>query len=125
MVIDAGHGGHDPGAIGSKLKEKDVALALALKLGKLIESNFSDVKVIYTRKTDEFIELFRRAKIANENHADLFICIHCNSAESKQSYGLETFVMGLDKSHANLAVAKKENAAILLEDNYKTSYDGI
>lgn len=125
VVIDAGHGGHDPGAIGSKIKEKDVALTLALKLGKLIESNFSDVKVIYTRKTDEFIELFRRAQIANENHADLFICIHCNSAESKQPYGLETFVMGLDKSHANLAVAKKENAAILLEDNYKTSYDGF
>ncbi|MFZ4399807.1 MAG: N-acetylmuramoyl-L-alanine amidase family protein [Bacteroidales bacterium] len=125
VVIDAGHGGHDPGAIGSKLKEKDVVLALALKLGKLIETNFNDVKVIYTRKTDEFIELFRRAKIANENHADLFISLHCNSAKSKESYGTETWVMGLSKSKSNLEVAKKENAAILLEDNYSASYDGF
>jgi len=125
VVIDAGHGGHDPGAIGSKLKEKDVVLALALKLGKLIESNFSDVKVIYTRKTDEFIELYRRAQIANENHADLFISLHCNSAKSKESYGTETWVMGLSKSKSNLEVAKKENAAILLEDNYSKSYDGF
>jgi N-acetylmuramoyl-L-alanine amidase len=125
VVIDAGHGGHDPGAIGSKLKEKDVVLAIALKLGKLIESNFSDVKVIYTRKTDEFIELYRRAKIANENHADLFISIHCNSTKSKESYGTETWVMGLSKSKSNLEVAKKENAAILLEDNYSASYDGF
>jgi len=125
VVIDAGHGGHDPGAVGSKLKEKDVVLAIALKLGKLIESNFSDVKVIYTRKTDEFIELYRRAKIANENHADLFISIHCNSTKSKESYGTETWVMGLSKSKSNLEVAKKENAAILLEDNYSASYDGF
>lgn len=125
VVIDAGHGGHDPGAIGSKLKEKDVVLSLALKLGKLIESNFSDVKVIYTRKTDEFIELYRRAKIANENHADLFISLHCNSTKSKESYGTETWVMGLNKSKSNLEVAKKENAAILLEDNYSASYDGF
>ncbi|MFZ4800135.1 MAG: N-acetylmuramoyl-L-alanine amidase family protein, partial [Bacteroidia bacterium] len=125
VVIDAGHGGHDPGAIGSKLKEKDVVLALALKLGKLIESNFSDVKVIYTRKTDEFIELYRRAKIANENHADLFISLHCNSTKSKESYGTETWVMGLHKSQSNLDVAKKENASILLEDNYSASYDGF
>ena len=125
VVIDAGHGGHDPGAVGGKLKEKDVVLALALKLGKLIESNFSDVKVIYTRKTDEFIELYRRAKIANENHADLFISIHCNSTKLKESYGNETWVMGLSKSKSNLEVAKKENASILLEDNYSVSYDGF
>ncbi len=125
VVIDAGHGGHDPGAVGSKSKEKDIALALALKLGKLIESNFSDVKVIYTRKTDKFVELYRRAKMANENHADLFISIHCNSTKRKESYGNETWVMGLHKSQSNLEVAKKENAAILFEDNYSASYDGF
>jgi len=125
VVIDPGHGGHDPGAIGSKSKEKDIVLSIGLKLGKFIESNFSDVKVIYTRENDEFIELHRRAKIANENHADLFISIHCNSSKSKDAYGNETFVMGLHRSHANLEVAKKENSAILYEDDYKTSYDGF
>lgn len=125
VVIDAGHGGKDPGAIGRKSKEKDIALAIALKLGKMIETHFNDVKVIYTREKDEFIELYQRAKIANENHADLFISIHCNSTKSKESYGNETFVMGLHKSQANLDVAKKENAAILLEDNYKVTYDGF
>jgi len=125
VVIDAGHGGHDPGALGSKSKEKDIVLSIALKLGKLIENSFSDVRVIYTRKTDEFIELHRRAKIANENHADLFISLHCNSSKSKDAYGNETFVMGLHRSHANLEVAKKENSAILYEDDYKNSYDGF
>lgn len=125
VVIDAGHGGHDPGAVGAKSQEKDIVLTLALKLGKMIESNFSDVKVIYTRKTDEFIELYRRAQIANEIHADLFISLHINSNENPIPYGYETYVMGLHKSQANLEVAKKENAAILLEDNYKTSYDGF
>jgi len=125
VVIDAGHGGHDAGAVGSKSKEKDITLALALKLGKLIQSYFNDVKVIYTRDSDEFVELYQRAKIANENHANLFICIHINSSENKQPYGFETFVMGLKKSQANLAVAKKENAAILLEKDYKNNYDGF
>jgi N-acetylmuramoyl-L-alanine amidase len=125
VVIDAGHGGHDPGAVGAKSQEKDIVLTLALKLGKMIESNFSDVKVIYTRKTDEFIELYRRAQIANEIHADLFISLHVNAVENKAVSGFSTFVMGLHKSQANLEVAKKENAAILLEDNYKTSYDGF
>ncbi len=125
VVIDAGHGGHDPGAIGKKLKEKDIVLTLALKLGKLIESNFSDVKVIYTRKTDEFIELFRRARIANENHADLFISLHINASPNKSAFGFDSFVMGLHKSKVNLEVAKKENSAILFEENYKTSYDGF
>ena len=125
VVIDAGHGGHDPGAVGAKSQEKDIVLTLALKLGKMIESNFSDVKVIYTRKTDEFIELYRRAQIANEIHADLFISLHVNAVENKAVSGFSTFVMGLHKSQANLEVAKKENAAIILEDNYKTSYDGF
>jgi N-acetylmuramoyl-L-alanine amidase len=124
VVIDPGHGGKDPGALGSKVKEKDIVLSISLKLGEYIKQNFSDVKVIYTRDTDEFIELHRRAQIANENHADLFISIHCNSAPSSSAYGSETFVMGLHRSRANLEVAKKENASILYEDNYLETYDG-
>lgn len=125
VVIDAGHGGKDPGALGSKSKEKDVVLKIALKLGKFIEDNYNDVTVIYTRKTDEFIELYNRAKIANTNKADLFISIHCNSTKSSEAYGAETFVMGINKSNANLEVARKENAAILKEDNYEKKYDGF
>jgi N-acetylmuramoyl-L-alanine amidase len=125
VVIDAGHGGHDPGCIGSKTKEKDINLAIALKLGADIEKNSPDVKVIYTRKTDEFVELYKRAQIANENKADLFICIHCNSNPSKASCGTETYVMGLYKTQANLAVAQKENSSILLEDSYTNNYDGF
>lgn len=125
VVIDAGHGGKDPGCLGSKTKEKDIALSIVLKLGKLIESNFPDVKVIYTRSTDVFVELYNRAKIANQNKADLFISIHCNANPSKTPYGFETYVMGLHKSQANLEVAKKENATIMLEDNYSTNYDGF
>ncbi|MGD0711166.1 MAG: N-acetylmuramoyl-L-alanine amidase [Bacteroidales bacterium] len=125
VVIDAGHGGHDPGCLGSKTKEKDISLAISLKLGAYIEKNCPDVKVIYTRKTDEFVELYRRAQIANENKADLFICIHCNSNPSKESYGSETYVMGLYKTQANLMVAQKENSSILLEDSYANNYDGF
>lgn len=124
VVIDAGHGGHDTGCLGSSAREKTVALNIALKLGKLIEQNFPDVKVIYTRKTDVFIPLHERANIANKAHADLFICIHLNSG-AKSAYGAETYVMGLHKSDDNLNVAKRENAAILLEDDYKTQYDGF
>lgn len=124
VVIDAGHGGKDPGAVGRKVQEKDVALSIALKLGDYIKQNFPEVKVIYTRDSDEFIELHRRAQIANENHADLFISIHCNSARSSSAYGSETFVMGLDRSRTNLEVAKKENAAILYEEDYLETYDG-
>ncbi len=124
VCIDAGHGGHDSGCLGSSSKEKEVALSIALKLGKLIEQNFSDVKVIYTRKTDVFIPLHERANIANRAKADLFICIHLNSG-AKSAYGSETYVMGLHKTNDNLGVAKRENAAILLEDDYKTQYDGF
>ena len=125
VVIDAGHGGHDPGAVGSKSKEKDIALAIALKTGKLIKENLKDVEVIYTRKTDVFVELYRRARIANEAKADLFISIHCNANTSKSPFGSETYVMGLHRSSANLAVAQLENAAILLEDDYHVQYDGF
>lgn len=124
IVIDPGHGGHDPGCHGSSAHEKNVALAVSLKLGKLIEQHFPDVKVIYTRKTDVFVELYRRAQIANENKADLFVCIHCNSGP-KTAYGAETFVMGLHKTDDNLNVAKRENAVILQEDNYERKYDGF
>jgi len=125
LVIDPGHGGHDPGALGKKVKEKDIALAIAIKLGEYIEKNYPDVRIIFTRKSDKFIELYKRAQIANENKADLFISIHCNASPSAVAYGTETFVMGLHKSQANLDVAKKENAAILLEENYTDKYDGF
>jgi N-acetylmuramoyl-L-alanine amidase len=124
VVIDAGHGGEDPGCLGSKVKEKEVALSVALKLGKLIEENFKDVEVVYTRKTDVFIELHKRAQIANESKADLFICIHCNSGP-KAAYGTETYVMGIHKSVDNLSVAKRENESILMESNYAGNYDGF
>ncbi|MFM7016544.1 MAG: N-acetylmuramoyl-L-alanine amidase [Bacteroidota bacterium] len=124
IVIDAGHGGHDTGCLGSDSREKDVALRIALKLGRLIEANCPDVRVIYTRKTDEFIPLIERANIANRAKADLFICIHLNSGP-KSAYGVETFVMGLHKTDDNLNVAKRENSAILLEDNYQKNYDGF
>ena len=122
VCIDAGHGGHDGGCQGSNSQEKHVALAIALKLGKYIEENFPDVKVIYTRKTDVYLKLYERAAIANKAKADLFICIHANASDNKSALGTETFVMGLHKSEANLKVAKRENSAILLEDDYKTNY---
>jgi N-acetylmuramoyl-L-alanine amidase len=118
VVIDPGHGGRDPGAVGAQSKEKDIVLAISLKLGEYIKQNFDDVEVIYTRTTDQFIELHRRAQIANENKADLFISIHCNASPSNRAFGSETFVMGLHRSRENLEVAKKENASILFEDNY-------
>ena len=126
VVIDAGHGGKDPGAVcKGGGKEKEIALSVALKLGKYIEANFSDVKVVYTRKTDEFIELFKRAQIANDNKADLFICIHVNSSKKVDPYGTETYVMGLHKTQGNLDVAMTENAVITKEDNYQNQYDGF
>ena len=125
LVIDAGHGGEDPGCRGKKSQEKTVTLNVALKLGKLISDNFSDVQVIYTRKTDVFVEVYKRAVIANNNHADLFISIHCNAAENKSAHGVETWVMGLAKSDANMEVAKKENAAILKEKNFENNYEGF
>ena len=125
VVIDAGHGGKDTGALGRLTTEKVVNLAVALKLGAYIEENLPDVKVVYTRKTDKFVELSERAAIANRNNADVFISIHCNSTEGITSVnGAETFVMGESKNEANLNVAKKENAAILLEDNTK-AYDNF
>ena len=125
VVIDAGHGGKDPGAVANKGKEKDITLAVSLKLGKYIENNCKDVKVIYTRKKDEFVELFKRAQIANTNNADLFICVHVNSSKKTYPYGTETYVMGLHKTQGNLDVAMTENSVITKEDNYQNQYDGF
>jgi len=125
VVIDAGHGGKDPGAMGPKGNEKDLVLAVALQVGKYIEENLKDVKVIYTRNTDVFVELYRRAQIANKAKADFFISIHANANESSKPFGAETYIMGLHRSASNLAVAKKENSVILQEDNYEEQYEGF
>ncbi len=125
VVIDPGHGGKDPGALGRDVKEKDVVLAVGLKLGAYIEKNFEDVRVIYTRKTDVFIPLHERADIANKNKADLFISIHANSLPGSPAVGTETYVMGEHKNTSNLEVAKKENSVITLEDDYSTHYEGF
>ena len=125
IVIDAGHGGKDTGALGAVTNEKDINLSVALKFGKYIQENLPDVKVIYTRSTDKFVELSERADIANRNNADVFISIHCNSTEGTTTVqGAETYVMGESKNEKNLEVAKKENAAILLEDN-TDAYDNF
>ena len=127
VVIDAGHGGHDPGAIGRRGKEKNINLEVALKLGKAIEQNCKDTRVVYTRKKDVFIPLHRRAEIANNAKADLFISIHTNSLAKRNTRisGTETYTLGLHKTQENLEVAQKENAVILIEDNYKQQYAGF
>lgn len=128
VVIDAGHGGNDPGTISpdKKLKESSINLDIALALGKKIDEAFPDVKVLYTRKKDVFIPLATRADIANRNHADLFISIHVNSVKNKSDVrGVETFVMGTDKSDSNMEVCKRENSVILLEKDYSTTYQGF
>ena len=125
IVLDAGHGGHDSGACGKHSREKDITLDIVLKVRDLLQENLKDVKIILTRDDDYFVELYKRARIANENKADLFISIHCNATTSPNAYGTETFVMGLHKSDANLAVAMAENEAILLEDDYVEQYDGF
>ena len=123
VVIDAGHGGKDPGAVGKKVKEKDITLKVALKTGEYIKQHCPDVEVIYTRKSDVAVSLMKRAQIANSHNADMFISIHCNATTSSQAYGVETFVMGEHKNSSNLEVAKLENAAILHEDNANEDYD--
>lgn len=125
IVIDAGHGGKDPGAIGKKAYEKKIALAIALKLGSYIEKSLKGVKVIYTRKTDVFVELFKRAEIANKVHAQVFISIHVNSLTRSKPYGTSTWVMGIHKSEENLEVAQRENSVILKESGYKKNYKGF
>jgi len=124
IVIDAGHGGKDPGCHGKCSHEADVTLATALELGRILRENFPDVKVVYTRSTDVFVELHDRAGLANRNNADLFISIHCNSGPTQVS-GTETYTMGLHTSDENLSVAKRENSVILQEQNYKQNYNGF
>ncbi|MBI1221635.1 MAG: N-acetylmuramoyl-L-alanine amidase [Bacteroidetes bacterium] len=125
VVIDAGHGGKDPGAISGGLREKDVTLAVALRLGQLIKSSHPEIKVYYTRMSDNFIELNERSSIANRNKADLFISIHVNHSDNSSAHGSETYVMGTHKNAGNLEVAKRENASILLEDDYQKDYEGF
>lgn len=125
VVIDPGHGGKDPGAVGRRTKEKDVVLPISLKLGGYINEYLPDVEVIYTRTTDEFVELHRRAEIANRNNADLFISIHANANSNRNIKGTDTFVLGLHRTKENLDVAMKENAAILFEEDYDEQYQGF
>lgn len=125
IVIDAGHGGHDSGCQYGGVKEKDVTLKIALELGKKINDKFPEIKVFYTRKTDEFVKLWDRAEIANKAHANLFISIHCNANKKNTVYGTETFAMGLHKAEGNLDIAKRENDVILMEEQYIERYDGF
>lgn len=126
VVIDAGHGGKDAGAINGKNQEKNINLKVALRAGSLIENNCKDVKVIYTRKTDVFVELNKRADIANKANADLFISVHTNAAKSTSAYGAETYLLGIEENRtsANLSVAVEENKAIIYENDYQTQYEG-
>ena len=126
IVIDAGHGGRDSGALGKFSQEKDVALQIALELGELIKKHMKGTEVIYTRQQDEFVTLHGRAQVANKNNADLFISIHCNAnSKCEDACGTETYTMGLHTSEYNLEVAKKENASILMEEDYQQNYQGF
>ncbi len=127
VVLDPGHGGRDPGALGAISKEKDIVLSVAKKLGAKINANHSDVKVVYTRTTDVFIPLDERPKIANKANAQLFISLHCNALDRHKTspQGVETYILGLHRSQDNLEVAKRENSVIEYEDNYETKYQGF
>lgn len=120
VVLDAGHGGHDPGNLGNGYLEKSIALNIVLKVGKILETN-PDIKVIYTRKDDSFVDLFVRGEIANKANADLFVSVHCDS-HSSDAHGAGTFVLGLHANEQNFEIAKKENSVIYLEDNYEDRY---
>ena len=124
VVIDAGHGGKDPGTVGLKAKEKDINLAVALRTGQYIKNNLKDVKVIYSRDDDTFIGLAERAEVANRNKADIFISIHSNAMNDKRFTGAETWVLGQSKDEANLQVAMKENSVITFEKDYQAKYEG-
>lgn len=125
VVIDPGHGGRDKGAIGSSHLEKDIVLDIGLKVREYLNQYLPDLDVLMTRQKDEFVPLNERARIANENDADLFVSIHANSMTNSHTYGTETFVLGLHRSEENLEVAKKENSVIVLEEDYKTKYEGF
>ena len=128
VVIDPGHGGKDPGNLGTgryKKREKNIALEVSLLVGKYIEENIPDVEVIYTRKTDTWVELHERTTFANSHHADLFISIHCDAFTNPQAYGCASIVQGKNHDDENMRVAQKENSVILLEDNYEEKYEGF
>lgn len=125
VVIDAGHGGDDPGAIGRMAREKVLNLDAALQLGAMIKEAYPEVEVIYTRQTDVFIPLHKRADIANKAKADLFISIHSNASDNRNASGAETFVLGTDRMEDNLDIAMRENAVIKLEADYQSSYEGF
>jgi len=124
VVLDAGHGGHDSGNRGNGYYEKKIALNIALKIGAQLEKTF-DIKVIYTRKKDVYVDLIERANIANKADADLFVSIHCDSFTSSRAFGAGTFVLGLHENERNFKVAQKENSVIFLEENYEQKYDGF
>ncbi|MDG1328512.1 MAG: N-acetylmuramoyl-L-alanine amidase [Flavobacteriaceae bacterium] len=123
VVLDAGHGGHDPGNLGNGYREKDIVLKIVLEIGRILEKQ-PNFKVIYTRKTDVFIKLHERAPVANRADADLFVSVHCD-AFTNNAYGAGTFVLGLHRSQANFEVAKRENEVIFLEDDYEENYEGF
>lgn len=127
VIIDPGHGGKDPGAVGATSKEKEIVLSVGVKLGRMIEKGHPDVKVLYTRDEDRFVELNKRAEIANKAKGDLFISIHCNAVDRRRTSprGVETFVLGLHRSKDNLDVAKAENAVIMYEEDYSVKYEGF
>lgn len=128
VVIDPGHGGKDPGNVGTgrhKRTEKDISLDVSLEVGRYIQENYPEVEVLYTRKTDIYPSLHERCNIANKANADLFISIHCNANDNREAYGTETFVMGLHKSEESLKTAMRENASIFLEENYEKNYAGF
>ena len=128
VVIDPGHGGKDPGALGTgkyRDTESDIALSISLKVREYIQQQYDNVQVIMTRDKDNFVELRHRTKIANDANADLFISIHCNTNANKEAIGAETYVIGMHKTESNLEVAKRENQVIFLEDNYEVNYLGF
>lgn len=125
IVLDAGHGGHDAGAVGSFSKEKNINLRYTLLVGDMIKKNIPDAKVIYTRDKDVFVDLNERARIANRNKADLFVSIHTNSSKNTSANGMETFTLGVSRSKENMEVAMLENSVIKLEEDYETKYEGF
>ena len=125
VVLDAGHGGHDAGAVGSFSKEKNINLRYTLLVGDMIKKNIPDAKVIYTRDKDVFVDLNERARIANRNKADLFVSIHTNSSKNTSANGMETFTLGVSRSKENMEVAMLENSVITLEEDYQTKYEGF
>ena len=125
IVIDAGHGGKDPGAKGKVSWEKDIALSISLELGRILNENMPEIKVVYTRKNDTFLSLYKRSEIANKANADLFLSIHCDAFHNSSVNGATSYLMGLSKSSANMNVAKRENSVIFMEENYEEIYQNF